>query len=199
MHGPVRDAQGNITTPGDVILIAHDLELDKEISSTLTQVHYYEDKLRADESNDPALSKIDHYQLDAVQNKLNELSARRDKLTLRAPINGQVVSPQLKDMVGRYIKQGEEIALVMDPTKLNVRVLLEQNQVGVITRKDRKNPDGGPKASPPPYVWLGHRHRTSWRHAAASSRRRRPCHRQPGHSAPPASKRRSTRNTPISW
>ena len=34
LKGPVRDADGKIIKPGDVILVAHDLELDKDIDST---------------------------------------------------------------------------------------------------------------------------------------------------------------------
>lgn len=77
LKGPVRDTENKITTPGDVILVAHDPELDKDIASTEFKVRYYEDKLRADRSTEPAMVDIDLYQLGAVQNQLNELEDRR--------------------------------------------------------------------------------------------------------------------------
>ena len=143
LKGPVRDTENKITTPGDVILVAHDPELDKDIASTEFKVRYYEDKLRADRSTEPAMVDIDLYQLGAVQNQLNELEDRRAKLTVRAAMDGMLIAPNLKDMVGRYVKQGEEIAMLMQTDRLNVRVLLEQKEAGMITRKDSKNPKGG--------------------------------------------------------
>ncbi|HWE03198.1 MAG TPA: site-2 protease family protein [Tepidisphaeraceae bacterium] len=142
LHGPIRDARGKIITPGDVILVAHDPDLDKDIDSTSFRVKYYQDKMRADRPNDANLAAIDQDQLDAEQSKLDELVGRRDKLTLRAPISGELVSPQLKDMGGKYLKQGDDIGSVIQADNFVIRVLLEQKESGVIVRKDSKNPSG---------------------------------------------------------
>ena len=142
LKGPRIDKDGKVISPGDVILIAEDPELNKDIASTASQAKYYEDKLRADRSADPALVDIDLDQLKAVEGKLHELEARREKLTVRAPIDGELIAPQLVELPGRYLHQGEEIGSVVRYDQLNVRVMLEQNDVGVITREDAQNPTG---------------------------------------------------------
>ncbi len=145
LKGPVRDAEGKIVTPGDVILVATDLELEKEIRATSMMVKKYEDKLRADRSADASNVDIDLYSLAAVQEKLDTLKDRKDKLTLRAPIDGELVAPDLKDMMGRFAEHGKEVATINQTDRLMIRVLLEQKEAGVITHIDAANPTGDAK------------------------------------------------------
>ena len=142
VKGTVRDKDNNIITPGDVILIADDPELDRDIDTAKFKVKFYEDKLRSDQSVNPSIVEIDRYQLDAEQKHLDALQSRQEKVTVRAPIDGILISPDLKDFGGRYIKNGQEFATVIDPSRLNLRVQTEQKEIGVLTRKDARNPLG---------------------------------------------------------
>jgi putative peptide zinc metalloprotease protein len=143
LKGPVKDKDGNIVTPGDIILVTHDPELDKQITQYQWQVKYYSDRVTAEAQTDRATANSDQDQLDAAEKQLNVLVARRERLTLRAPIDGYLVAPNLDEMTGRFLKPGEEIAEILDPRMLNMRVLTDQKEAGVIVRKDARNLAGG--------------------------------------------------------
>ncbi|HET6250101.1 MAG TPA: site-2 protease family protein, partial [Tepidisphaeraceae bacterium] len=142
VKGNVYDENRKIVTPGDVILIADDPELDQQIESDQGQVKLFLDKITADRSASPTDVKGDESQLAAYQFELNTLLERRDKLTVRAPIDGILIAPNLADMSGRYLETGKEIAVVMDPSRLMLRLLTEQKEIGVLTSKDSRNPEG---------------------------------------------------------
>jgi len=142
VRGPVYDKDKHLVFPGDIILIAEDPELASRIAQTEFKVKFYENKIRNDRSIDPTSVDADQYSLTAVQEQLAAFKDRQSKLTVRAPIDGVLIAPTLKDMADKYVKTGEEIAMVIDPEHLNIRVLLEQKESGVITHIDSKNPTG---------------------------------------------------------
>ena len=142
LNGPGRDKDGNVI-PGDAVLIAFDPELDTQIEETQWQVKYYDYRVSADRQVDSGSMEGDMKLRDTTQKTLDDLMARREKLTIRAPITGYLIAPNLDEIMGRYVKPGEEIAQVLDARMLNLRVLAEQNQAGIIVRKDSRNKEGG--------------------------------------------------------
>jgi putative peptide zinc metalloprotease protein len=126
---------GQWVHPGDVILVARDFELDKTITQTEAQLNELQDKERAERPNDPARANIELIQIAAVQSKVDKLRERREKLTLRSPIEGKLTAPDLRAARGRFLKQGDQIGTVSQSDRFTVRVLLEQNQSGMVTRE----------------------------------------------------------------
>ncbi|MDB5290283.1 MAG: Peptidase, family [Phycisphaerales bacterium] len=124
---------GQWVRAGDVILVAHDYELDKTIAQTEAQVREMEDKERAERTTDQANADIDKIKLFAVRDKLKTLQERRSKLTVRSPIEGRLTAPELANSRGRYYRQGDDVGTVARDDRLNIRVLLEQNQSGLVT------------------------------------------------------------------
>ena len=57
---------------------------------------------------------------------LAESEDRRRELTVVAPIDGQLVSPNFHEMAGRYLAEGHEAAVVADMSEVEVVTLVQQ-------------------------------------------------------------------------
>jgi hypothetical protein len=69
--------------------------------------------------------------------RLNLLKQQKESLTVRTRIEGELVAPQLKDLVGRFIPRNQELAMVQRRDKLDARVVLKQEDVEpVIAQSD---------------------------------------------------------------
>ncbi len=64
--------------------------------------------------------------VDTLQVQLDEMQRRRDELTVRATIDGELIAPDINLYEGRYLQKGQEICTIARNTELTVKVLLEQ-------------------------------------------------------------------------
>jgi multidrug efflux pump subunit AcrA (membrane-fusion protein) len=80
----------------------------------------------------PAQRLIDE---EAIANKTSELNdhyRRRDELTIRAPIDGYVVAPQIHQYDGRYLNKGDPVAQVAQLQRLYVYAAVDQNDAELL-------------------------------------------------------------------
>ena len=71
---------------------------------------------------------------DRLKADLASLQTRRESQVLRSQTEGVLVFPDHQDMVGRYVKQGDPIAYVVNPDQLIVRLVVPQSAVGLFNR-----------------------------------------------------------------
>ncbi len=117
---------GDHLKKGDIILVCRDRELEAQIARFRADEKVYAEYIRLALALDS--SRIDAYkeQLTATQEKLAELQAKAAALTIRAPFDGLLVAPQLKDLPGKYIQHGEEVATVADVSTLRITAVIDQ-------------------------------------------------------------------------
>lgn len=58
--------------------------------------------------------------------QIADLQGRLDKLVVKAKIDGRLVAPQLHEMVGQFLPQTQEFAMIMQSEQLMVHTALEQ-------------------------------------------------------------------------
>jgi putative peptide zinc metalloprotease protein len=132
---------------GDVILKAVDDHLDAEIISIRAQKTQLEVQMRQAEAVDMAEANALRPGVEKVNEQLAEALKRKDELTIRAPIAGTLIAPQLKHMQGAYLKPGQEIGSVDAIDSLLVRTVLDQEDAQLIYHErsrffgDHKAPD----------------------------------------------------------
>ncbi len=151
INGPTF-VNGKMTRPGDVILVTVDPELEKNLAAADSEVKLAADQEDADRaSGNPSMAAMDHVELVAAQKTLARLQQERDELTIRAPISGKLIAPKLNLLVGQRLDYGKQVATIIQPNELNVRVLLEQDESELVTRKMREDDDAraaDPQATP---------------------------------------------------
>ncbi len=140
---------GDKLKKGDPILVCENVELDSQIAQAQAKVQAAEIKVSQSRVTNQALRQIDQEALQNEREHLQELQREKNALTLRAPIDGELIAPDFdKDQVlGRFYQKGEEICRVADLSQLLVRAVLEQRDATLAVEHPQ------PKPGPDPEKW----------------------------------------------
>src|SRR5205814_2078920 len=125
---------------GDILLVLSDPELDTEIKklqATLRAAQTKEQQSRG--SGDMAQNRLDQLSVATYTDQLKEAIRRHDELTVRAPIDGQIVAPEMKFLPGRYMQRGTELLRVETNDKLVVRSVVEQREVALASQLKKED------------------------------------------------------------
>jgi putative peptide zinc metalloprotease protein len=139
----VRDGQH--VKKDDVLIVLRNEELDAQIVQTEAQVREAEQQAR----NAFALSIGDYRGAQQAaryaRDRLNHFLELKDRLTIKAPVDGEVVAPHIHEMVGGFLAGGSEVATVQAREKLLVRTIVEQRDIEPVvqTAINPDDPTGG--------------------------------------------------------
>lgn len=122
---PVKDGQA--VKKGQPILVMHDDQLDAEIAETRAMLKQQELRRQRSRVEDQNMEESDLVAIQAVKKKLADAERRQGELTLRAPFDGKLVAPHLRELPGRYLPRGVEIGLVASTDKLVIKALVDQS------------------------------------------------------------------------
>jgi len=121
---PLKD--GDFVRAGQVLWVAEDKKLETQIKGLESQVAALRIQLREAVGDDQVRRQVLARQLELAVQQLREDVKRREKLTKRAPFDGQLIAPNYHEMVGRWVAEGAEAAMVADISRLEVVTLVEQ-------------------------------------------------------------------------
>jgi putative peptide zinc metalloprotease protein len=145
----IRVKDGQWVKQGDVLMVMSDPEIDtliKRLEATLAAVKLKEQQSRG--AGDMAQNKIDLIDIETYTSQLKDTKAQQAELIVRAPIDGQVIAPELKFMPNKFVKRGDELARVETNDKLIVRAAVEQREVALAVMLRNKAGDIEMKKKP---------------------------------------------------
>lgn len=87
---------------------------------------------RALANNDGAEAGIERTQAEYWASELSRARARLEKTQLRSPIDGLVATPHIEDTVGRSLNPGDTFAEVVDTSRADVDVAVEEEDVSLL-------------------------------------------------------------------
>jgi putative peptide zinc metalloprotease protein len=121
---PVVD--GQTIRAGDAILVLRDDELETEFKKDQANLEYTQARERRDLPTDPI--KLQQDQADEItrKKKVEQDQSRISALTIRAPIDGVLVAPNIDQLAGVYLQRGQQVAIVADTANLLVKVDVDQ-------------------------------------------------------------------------
>jgi len=121
---PVVD--GQTIHAGDAILVLRDDELETEFKKDQANLDYTLARERRDLPTDPI--KLQQDQADEItrKKKVEQDQSRISALTIRAPIDGVLVAPNIDQLAGVYLQRGQQVAIVADTANLLVKVDVDQ-------------------------------------------------------------------------
>jgi putative peptide zinc metalloprotease protein len=117
---------GDWVKKDDILIVCDDPELDSQIAQAQAQVRGVQAQADKDRVSNVAQWKEDLQELDVYNETLTKLTKQKNDLTVRAPFDGELIAPELRDWPGRYVEKGQELFTVATMDKLLVRVALEQ-------------------------------------------------------------------------
>jgi putative peptide zinc metalloprotease protein len=137
---------GDKLKKGDPILVCYNRELEAEIEGAKAKVQAAEIKVSQSRVTNQALRQIDQQSLENERQHLAELQRQADALTVRAPIDGELIAPDFdKDQVlGRFYQRGDEICRVAKLDQLLVRAVLEQRDATLAVEHPQQAPGTDP-------------------------------------------------------
>jgi len=110
---------------------------DPDIAASLAAAQADRETLRIDLATleargDPSGAAVRRAGLSAAEDRVALLDDREERLALRSPIDGIVLTPRLDQKAGSYVRQGETWCLVGLVSKLRARVPLRESDLGTI-------------------------------------------------------------------
>lgn len=132
MPGVVRRIEvkdGQLVKKGDVLLVCESKELEMRLRQTEERLRGLMIRLHSAASESERL--IVREQQRAHETFRQDLLDKVGKLTVRAPIDGKVISPQLHNLIGRHIDPGSEIAMVAKDDRLRIAAVIDQDDAAL--------------------------------------------------------------------
>ena len=120
---------------GDVILKMNDPLLYSQEKLLNYRSNELEVRLKQAQFEDPVEAKIILDQLYSVTQEQEQLQNRIDALSIRSPIDGTLIIPQLNDLPGRFFRKGELVAYVVSYPITIVRAVVTQDDIGLVRGK----------------------------------------------------------------
>lgn len=138
VRGPGKDESGR-DYPGDVIAVLRDDQLKAQVESLQAEVRAREARVRQMMATDPAQLKIEQQELNIYRHQLVDAQRRQARLTLRAPISGQFVSPMARELPGRYVNFAQEIGVVRRMDEVLIKAALTQDEVALVSTRPKED------------------------------------------------------------
>ena len=126
MVGDVPVRQGANVRAGDVLAVLKNPELEAQSAVVEQQLRLAEAALRSAQTlRDPEQVAKASRQREELQSDLEVARSKLAQLTLRAPFDGEVTTPDVEQRVGDYLNEGDDFSTVVDRNQMRARILVQ--------------------------------------------------------------------------
>ena len=109
--------------------------MDTEIRALEAQLRELDARHRAVLQDDRVKAEIIDEQRNYVQEGLQRARERMDDLTVRAAPKGCFVLPQAEDLPGRFVRKGQQIGHVVEPTRDRTHLVISQQDIDLVRQR----------------------------------------------------------------
>ena len=125
--------EGERVSAGGPLVRLENRDLEAELRTARKERAVLElDTARLEAMGDPAAAAIRRAAVKAVSGREEVLTEQIERLSLRSPIDGVVLTPRLEQKAGVYLKPGDVWCVVGRTDQLRVRVRLTERELGEI-------------------------------------------------------------------
>jgi len=129
----IRVKEGDRVKKGEVIALLEDWEYRSALAAARAK---YESAIaqmdRALANGDGSEAGAQHAQADYWNAEVARSQARLDNTAIRSPVNGVVATPQIENLVGHKLKEGESFADIVDNSEALVDVAIDETDVALL-------------------------------------------------------------------
>jgi putative peptide zinc metalloprotease protein len=119
---------------GDVILVCRSEELAGNIERLTNLAAAADARYRGALATDMAMARVEELNLKAQLKDLETNRQRYKELTIRSPIDGYLVAPDIEQLTGRFLPEGQELFTVQETDTLEARGTVEQGDAQLLFR-----------------------------------------------------------------
>ena len=129
---------GSLVKAGDPLVESVNPLLSAQRQVAAARVDELQARVDAQRVSDHAEAEITRRQLTREQAALDALDAKLAGLIALSPSAGRFVVPRADDQAGRFHRQGEMLGYVVDPVQPQVRVVVPQGEVDLVSSATRE-------------------------------------------------------------
>jgi putative peptide zinc metalloprotease protein len=122
---------------GEVLLICRDPLLATSVKVLEFRLQELQTRYMVQWLKEPGKAAILKEEIAHVEEQLTRVRERVAELVIRSRVDGTFVLPQAEDLLGRFVKQGTQLAYVLDPTTLTARVVVPQTQIDLVRQRSQ--------------------------------------------------------------
>jgi putative peptide zinc metalloprotease protein len=123
---------GSWVTAGTVLIQCRDPDLETEIRALKAQMQELAARHRAVLQDDRVKADIIAQQQRYVEEGLQRAQERQGDLAVRSRTAGFFVLPQAEDLVGRFVRKGQQIGHIIERDKMTVRTVISQQDIELV-------------------------------------------------------------------
>jgi putative peptide zinc metalloprotease protein len=117
---------GELVSVGDLLAVIENPKLIKKRAQLLGVL----DGLRADQFqymiNNPENAQNIHQKIQNVENELLHINEQIDHLKIFAQVDGKLVMPKQEDVLGAYVKRGQNMGYVFENTEIRIKAAIAE-------------------------------------------------------------------------
>lgn len=130
---PVSDGQRVKT--GEIILKLENHVLATRRTIASARLLELQARYQAQSAQDRVQARILKEEIEAEKADLTDIETRQRSLEVRSTMDGHVILPNQQNLLGRHVDQGELVAYVAAARTPTARVVVNQDQVGLVRRR----------------------------------------------------------------
>ena len=123
---------GEVVNKGSQLVITSDPLVKAELKLLKAQYRELEVKRVALVKEDIVQADITLEEMHLVQGRIDFIEKQIAELVIKSPVDGVFVMSDVDEMAGYFVKQGDQIAYVINYDDVNVRVVVPQNAIRLV-------------------------------------------------------------------
>ena len=123
---------------GDLLIELKDPLLATRVKLHEARIRELEASYIEQEFSDRTQAVIIRQKIENESSALKRAQERLDALVIRSPADGTFIVPDAADLPGKYVRRGELIAYVVNYSAMTVRVVVGQNDIGLIHERTQE-------------------------------------------------------------
>jgi putative peptide zinc metalloprotease protein len=127
----------SLVSNGDPLIVCEDPLLRAEENGHVARLHELKYLFTSQWRDDRVAARITSEEIKAIEADLRDVRERLDSLEIRSPMDGQFIVPQAGDLPGRFVKQGQLLAYVVEQAPMTVRVAVPEDDAALVRSATR--------------------------------------------------------------
>lgn len=128
---------GTRVRQGDVLIVCRDPVLVTRVKVLQFRLQELQTRYTAQWIEDLGKAEVIKEEIAHLEERLARARERVAGLTIRSRTDGTFVVPQVQDLLGQFVRQGAQLAYVLDLTTLTARVVVSQAEIDLVRHRTR--------------------------------------------------------------
>jgi putative peptide zinc metalloprotease protein len=122
---------------GDVIIQMEEPLLASQIRVLQSRIAELEAQYDAQRATERVRAELTRETMGAVQAELDRAQERAHALAVTAPVTGRLVLARADDLPAKFVRQGQDLAYVLEGNELTARVIVPQQDIDLVRNRTR--------------------------------------------------------------